>query len=170
MHGVFYYFFPVKLIHLLSNHNSNMSTLILYLSQRDWNHSWVSGWKKQDSSDKVKSLSRVWLFATPWTVACQPPPSMGFSRREYWSGLPFPSPVDLPDPGIDPGSPALEADALTSEPPGKQSIGLRNSLFCGSFLQPRKESRKCITERNLNPLWPVSMIDRCWWGQSMYVL
>ena len=44
---------------------------------------------------------------------------MGFSRREYWSGLPFPSPVDLPDPGIDPGSPALEADALTSEPPGK---------------------------------------------------
>ena len=54
---------------------------------------------------KVKSLSRVRLFATPWTVAYQAPPSMGFSRQEYWSGLPFPSPGDLPDPGIEPGSP-----------------------------------------------------------------
>ena len=70
---------------------------------------------------KVKSLSRVWLFATPGTVAHQAPPSMGFSRQEYWSGVPFPSPEDLPDPGIEPRSPALEADALTSEPPGKQS-------------------------------------------------
>ena len=68
---------------------------------------------------KVKSLSHVRLFATPWTVACQAPPSMGFSRQEYWSGLPFPSPGDLPDPGIEPGSPALQADALPSEPPGK---------------------------------------------------
>ena len=68
---------------------------------------------------KVKSLSCVRLFATPWTVAYQASPSMGFSRQEYWSGLPFPSPGDLPDPGIEPRSPALEADALTSEPPGK---------------------------------------------------
>ena len=67
----------------------------------------------------MKSLSRVRLFATPWTIAHQTPPSMGFSRQEYWSGLPFPSPGDLPDPGIEPGSPALEAEALTSEPPGK---------------------------------------------------
>ena len=67
---------------------------------------------------EVKSLSRVQLFVTPWTVACQAPLSMGFSRQEYWSGLPFPSPGDLPDPGIKPRSPALEADALTSEPPG----------------------------------------------------
>ena len=67
----------------------------------------------------MKSLSRVQLFATPWTVAHQAPPSMGFSRQEYWSGLPFPSPGDLPDPGIKPRSPALQADALTSEPPGK---------------------------------------------------
>ena len=68
---------------------------------------------------KVKSLSRVRLFATPWTVAYQAPPSVGFSRQEYWSGLPFPSPGDLPDPGIEPRSPALQADALQSEPPGK---------------------------------------------------
>ena len=65
------------------------------------------------------SLSRVQLFVTPWSVAYQAPPSMGFSRQEYWSGLPFPSPGDLPDPGIKPGSPTLQADALTSEPPGK---------------------------------------------------
>ena len=59
---------------------------------------------------------------TPWTVAYQASPSMGFFRQEYWSGLPFPSPGDLPDPGIEPGSPALEADALTSEPQGSPSI------------------------------------------------
>ena len=68
---------------------------------------------------KVKSLSRVRLFATPWTIAYQAPQSMGFSRQECWSGLPFPSPGYLPDPGIEPASPALQADALPSEPPGK---------------------------------------------------
>ena len=67
---------------------------------------------------KVKSLSRVRL-CDPWTVAHQAPPSMGFSRQEYWSGLPFPSPGDLPNPGIEPRSPTLQADALTSAPPGK---------------------------------------------------
>ena len=66
---------------------------------------------------KVKLLSRVGLFATPWTVACQAPPSMGFSRQEYWSELPFPSPGDLSDPGMEPATPALQADALSSEPP-----------------------------------------------------
>ena len=65
---------------------------------------------------EVKSLSRVRLFATPWTVAYQAPPSMGFSKQENWSGLPFPSPGDIPDPGIEPGSPAFQADTLTSEP------------------------------------------------------
>ena len=68
---------------------------------------------------KVNSLSRDRLFVTPWTVAHQAPPSMGFSRQEYWSGLPFPSPGDLPDPGIESKSPSLRADALTSEPPGE---------------------------------------------------
>ena len=67
----------------------------------------------------MKSLSRVPLSATPWTVARQAPPSMGFSGQEYWSGVPFPSPRDLPNPGIEPGSPAWRADALSSEPPGK---------------------------------------------------
>ena len=59
---------------------------------------------------------------TLWIVACQVPLSMGFSRLDYWSGLPFPSLVDLPDPGIEPGSPTLQADSLLTEPPGK-SLG-----------------------------------------------
>ena len=71
---------------------------------------------------EVKSLSRIGLFATPWTVAHQAPPSMGFSRQEYWSGLPFPSPGDLPDAGIEPQSPALRADTLLSEPPGEMLV------------------------------------------------
>ena len=57
---------------------------------------------------------------TPWTVDYQAPPSMEFSKQEYWNGLPFPSLEDLPDPGIEPSSPTLQADALSSEPPGKQ--------------------------------------------------
>ena len=68
------------------------------------------------------SKPRVRLFATPWTVAYQAPPSMGFSRQEYWSGLPFPSPGNLPDSGIEPWSPTLQADGLTSEPPGKPTL------------------------------------------------
>ena len=68
---------------------------------------------------KVKSLSRLRPFATPWTVAYQAPLSMGFSRQGYWSGLPFPSLGDLPNSGIEPGSPTLQTDALPSEPPGK---------------------------------------------------
>ena len=67
----------------------------------------------------VKLLSRVRLFATPWTVDCQAPLTIGFSRQGYWSGLPFPSPEGLPDPGIEPRSPALQAVSLPSEPPVK---------------------------------------------------
>ena len=66
-----------------------------------------------------QSLSWVRFFATPWTVACQASLSMEFSREEYWSGLPFPSPADLPNPRIEPKSPALQADSLPSEPPVK---------------------------------------------------
>ena len=82
---------------------------------------------------KVTSLSRVQLFATLWTVAHQAPLSMGFSRQKYWSGLPFPSPGDLPDPGMEPRSPALQADTLTSEPPQKpiQMANILNTCpFC----------------------------------------
>ena len=70
----------------------------------------------------MKWLSCVQFFATPWTVAYQAPPSMGFSRQEYWSGLPSPSPEDLPNPRIKSRSPTLQADALLSESPGKPYI------------------------------------------------
>ena len=91
----------------------------------------------------MKSLSRVRLFATPWTVAYQAPPSMGFSRQEYWSGLPFPSPGDLPGPGIEPRSPAFQADTLTSEPPGKPwycqiFFYSRETLFCAYSSEMRE--------------------------------
>ena len=68
------------------------------------------------------TLSCVQLFATPWTVAHQASLSMGFSRQEYWSGLPFLSSGDLHDPGIEPRSPALQADSLLPEPPGEPNI------------------------------------------------
>ena len=61
-------------------------------------------------------------FSTPWTIASQAPLSMKFSRQEYWSGLPFPSPGDLPNPGTEPTSPALQADSLSSEPPEKPNV------------------------------------------------
>ena len=64
-------------------------------------------------------LSCVRFFVTTWTVVCQAPVSMEFSRPEYWNELPFPSPGGLPDPGMEPWSPALQVDALLSEPPGK---------------------------------------------------
>ena len=82
------------------------------------------------------SRSVVSDSANPWTVARQAPLSMGFSRQEYWSGLPFLSPGDLPDPGIEPGSPALLADSLLPEPPGKplgiDNLGPDDSLLWGA--------------------------------------
>ena len=83
---------------------------------------------------KVKLLSLVQLFVTPWIVANQAPPFMEFSRQKYWSGLPFPSPGDLPDPWIEPGSPVLQADALPSEPPGMAVT------FCYSSLKGPRPS------------------------------
>ena len=69
-------------------------------------------------------LCCVWRLATPQTRAGQAPPSsIGFPRQKYWSGLPFPSPGDLPNPGIEPGSPTLQANTLISEPPGKPADG-----------------------------------------------
>ena len=86
----------------------------------------LSWWNRTDpqnlafgAQSEVKSHSRVRLFATPWTVAYQAPLSMEFSRQEYWSGLPFPSPGDPPHPGIEPRSPALQVDTLPFEQPGK---------------------------------------------------
>ena len=87
--------------------------------------------KRKAFNLQEKNLNRHFqLFATPWTVAYQALLSMGFFRQECWSGLPFPSQGDLPDTGIDPRSPTLQADTLPSEPPGKplakcKSVSLR---------------------------------------------
>ena len=84
-------------------------------------------------------LSRICLFATPWTVACQASLSMGFSRQDYWSGLSFPPPGDLPDPGIEPMSPvspASQADSLPSEPFSGGAVKfLQNSPSWGGGLR-----------------------------------
>ena len=97
-----------------------------------------SGQTSQPESNLYISCS---VFATPWTITCQVPLSMGFSRQEHWSGLPFPSPGDLPNPGIKPGSPTLQVDSLPAEPPGKpkecQTISKMNStnqIMLGNFL------------------------------------
>ena len=100
---------------------------------------------------EVKSLSCVRLFVTPWTVAHQALASVGFSRQEYWSGLPFPSPEDLPDPGIEPRSPTLQADALLSEPPGKSLILLeQKSNFSGMTPLPAVGFIKTTNASTLN--------------------
>ena len=98
---------------------------------------------------KVKSLSHVQLFATPWTDPTQAPPSMEFPRQKYWSGLPFPSPGDLPDPGIEPMSPALQADTLPSEPSGKP-----NTLITQYSINRRQP------ERNLKVLMTTAYQGR----------
>ena len=84
----------------------------------------------------VQLLSCVRLFATPWTVACQASRSMEFSRQEYWSGLPHPSPGDLPNPRIEPSSPTLQVDSLLSEPPGKP--------FCEARVGSNEDHRKSV--------------------------
>ena len=96
-----------------------------------------------------KPLSHVWLFETSWAVAHQAPLSMEFSRQEHWTALPFPSPEDLPDPGIKPGSPALQADFLPSEPPGKPGIleakgilDAANRNWRGKLIKPFKPEKK----------------------------
>ena len=102
---------------------------------------------------KVKSLS-VRLFATLWTVARQAPPSMGFSRRESWNGLPFPPPVDLPDAGIKPRSCTLQGDTLPSdekiyqkqEDKKKKKVEKRNII-----LKCEKKIQKFLNERQVVP-------------------
>ena len=113
---------PVELFQILKD---DAMKVLHSICQQLWKiEQWPQDWKRSvfipiPKKVKMKPLSHVRLFVTPWTVAHQAPQSMEFSRQEYRSGLPFPSPGDLPNPGIEPGSPALHPDALPSEPPGK---------------------------------------------------
>ena len=86
---------------------------------------------KEVKQGNCSSFSHVRLFEIPGTVVRQVPLSMEFSRQEFWSELPFPSPGDLPNPGIEPGSPTLQADSLLSEPPGKPQVGKSNFKWDG---------------------------------------
>ena len=93
----------------------------------------------------VHALSCVWCFASPWTVALQAPLSMGFSRQEYWSGLPFPSPGDLPDPGIEPASlasPALPGGFFTTELPRKIRTTLCTNYCYSQFTDENTETQR----------------------------
>ena len=93
-------------------------------------------------------FSRVRLFVTLWTTDYQAPLSLGFSRQGYWSGLPFPSPGDLPDPGIKPGSSVLQADSLLSEPPGKPEVSVNILLILTLHRKEgERERRKEKSER-----------------------
>ena len=106
---------------------------------------------------KWNLISCVRLFATLWTVACQAPLSMEFSRQKYWSGLPFPSPRDLPDPEIEPRSPALQADSLPSQPPGKLKKTGKTQISDSS-----SDPSKCL--RHLAFLFPLIYTDTTWKG------
>ena len=124
-----------------------------------WNISWVhSDTSVLKVKVKMKSLSRVRLFATPWTVAYQASLSMGFSRQEYWSGLPFPSPGDLPNPGtepLSPKSPALASRLFTTKPPRKPRYksGNINKMF---------QLRQCWSSSIFLPRHIGEMTFRIW--------
>ena len=96
---------------------------------------------------------------TPWTIACQALLSMGFSRQEYWRGLPFPSPGDLPQPGIEPQSSALLADSLSSEPPGKPKVSLDKCKWKQNYIL----TSLAVLPKLQNFLFP----DLCLEGQTV---
>ena len=107
---------------------------------------------------KVKLISRAQLFATPWTVACEAPQSMEFSRQGYWSGLPFPSPGHLPNPRIKPGSLTLQADSLLPVPPGKPNW-INNQK---SSTRIEELHRSILPKFNIH-LWSSHSYHTQWW-------
>ena len=128
-----------------------------------------------EQSEWVKSLSRVRLFVTPWTVAYQASPSTGFSRQEYLSGLPFPSPGDLPYPGIKPASPALAGRFFTPSATREARMGVISSsscrnpmkellLFCGCYNNPMAWTNRNALSQVLESRSPKS---RYWQGSPL---
>ena len=123
----------------------------------------------------VKLLSHVWLFAIPWTVVYQASLSMGFSKQEYWSGLPFPSPGDLPEPGIEPRSPALQADSLPSEECGSRWIyETCKQLSVLNFFSSRKSKHTILWQTprvgrdgNFTPWVTARVKQREWRGYEV---
>ena len=138
--------------------NDNVSTISLLITPKGLRKStWVSLWPSKVSAQIAYRLldsfcisccqirmcvlscsSCVWLFVTPWTVARQPPLSIGFSRQEYWNGLPCPPPGYLSQAGIEPTSPVLQADSLLSDPPGKSPLLLPDRCFYDNLKKSTK--------------------------------
>ena len=110
---------------------------------------------------KVKSLSRVRPLATPWTVARQAPPSMEFSRQEYWSVRPFPAPGDLPQSGIEPAPPALAGRFFTSEPPGKPNI-----MAWVTFPRVWRFSGSCLWWSAISQTDSICLVNSSWAGRK----
>jgi len=113
--------FRVLQSYLKKKEKNQINNLTLHLKQLDKEEMENPRVSRRKERKKVKSLTHFQLFVTPWTVVYQAPPSMEFSIQEYWSGLPFPSPENLPDPGIESGSPTLQVDALPSQQPGRRN-------------------------------------------------
>ena len=118
-------------------------------------------------------FNRVRLFATPWTVARQAPLSVGFSRREYWSGLPFTSPGDLPDPGVEPGSSVLQADSLPLSHWGSPDSCWGN--FQATFTVPRSEDYLVLPQcrRKVVPITitrALAIWDNSVWCETMELI
>ena len=123
---------------------------------------WLSEWK---SKEQKPLASLQWLcsmvgglvakscptLAITWTVACQAPLSMGFSRQEYWSGLPFPSPGDLPDPGIEPGSPTLQVDSLACLSKLSSILSFLGIIVSNTLLMPSKSWFVCGSNLQWQP-------------------
>ena len=125
-----------------------------------------------DCACVLSHLCRVWHFATPWTIACQAPLSVGFSRQEYWSGLPCSPPGDLPDPGVEPvspASPALQVNSLTTEPLEKPKSGSQlkspplvitniqfpnNPLILNAFSRKQGGGQSCFLPENTVLIFP----------------
>ena len=107
---------------------------------------------------KLLSLTHVWLFVTPRTVACQALLSMAFSRQEYWSGLPFPSPGYFPDPEITPRSPALQADSLLSEPLGPETFKKKQKNFTQLKIKylRKKFAKKILQQARRNLIYETT--------------
>ena len=116
---------------------------------------WLPTFAFQSPMMKVKSLSRVRLFVTPWTVAYQAPLSIGFSRQECWSRLPFPSTGDFPNPGIKPRSPSLEADSLPSEPPGKTTPPGKHVINAYIYVQAGFRKGRGTRDQIANNCWII---------------
>ena len=143
---------------------------VAFIKSRDF-WTWYQVKVKESESEVAQSCLTL---CTPWTVAHQAPPSMGFSRQEYWSGLPFPSPGDLPNPGIKPRSPALQADILTSEPPGKPKYAILICEGCHDKVPQVGD----LSKRNFSQFWSWKSQIKVWgqlgwfllrlWGKNLF--